>query len=108
MFFDVPGLPNDDHNEDENENDDDDSDVSDESNESEEKLTQAQIDKYEEIADAIWPTEFAWMDADGNCYDHDGHWVEFEYPNEYYGLSDESEYELNDQDDGDEDDNEED
>ena len=99
MFFDVPGLPNDDHNEDENENDDDDSDVCNESNESGEKLTQAQIDKWDEIADAIWPTEFAWMDADGNCYDHDGNWVDFEYQNEYYGLSDEF---------GDKDDNEED
>ena len=67
------------------------SDDSDDSNESGEPLTQAQIDKWEEIADAISPTEFAWMDADGNCYDNEGHWVEFEYPNSYYGLTSEEE-----------------
>ena len=45
-----------------------------------EPLTQAQIEAYERMQGAIWPTEFWRMDLDGNCYDHDGHEVMFEFP----------------------------
>ena len=41
------------------------------------------------------------MDADGNCYDSEGHLVEFEYPNSYYGLTSEDE-EDEESDEGDE------
>ena len=62
-----------------------------EQSESDRQLTQAQIDAYERIQNAVWPTEWARMDDDGNCYDSEGHLVEFEYPNSYYGLTSEEE-----------------
>ena len=65
----------------ENNNDDNDDD-------SGNSLNSAQKAALERIEHAIWPTEYSWMDDDGNCYDYEGHWIDWIIPNSYYGLPD--------------------
>ena len=64
------------------------SDDDDESVHSGDTLTMAQREAYERIQHAIWPLSFNYMDDDGNCYDSEGHWIDWVFPNSYYGLSD--------------------
>ena len=63
----------DEENMDHDHNDDDD----------DESLTQAQREEWHRIHHEYHnPPDFAHMDSDGQCFDNEGHLVEFEYPDE--------------------------
>lgn len=70
-------------------------------------LTQAQKDEWHRIENEYDdPPEFAYMDLDGNCFDSEGHSVEFEYRNEEDGDDeDDEDYEQSDDDNAGDDDN---